>query len=834
MSMLSLVVFLSACDITIDDIDQFILDNPQIIDRVDELTESARQRLEILENSGLVEEDNIEAVEESGVDEESSEVIEESETPLIEVNTDSGVTESSGLDEINNDDAVEELESSGVVEVESSGVIEESSSSGGGGSSSTPVTNTEVPKESEESSEPNPEIPMTSNLSLPAYTVLLRPDSVDSGLIEEPIFVYSFEISPGIYKIAAGNVITPETVLEDNGRKWGLVMVGHGHPKNGIWVQTSYSGAYRGQYAGIGQYYSLEQDLFVSSLNQLDPNYSPPTYSSETSSGITSSGITSSGVVNPDLPVITLTCNDQCWNGKDMALQVGQPFVDPGVGAVDRFGESLEVTVSGSVNTLQPGRVYYIRYNAVDASGLNAIEIIRHVNVQGHVISNPLNASFAGNGSIVLRQGEMYHESGVLVAGTNGNSSGFTTTIEGTVDTSILGLHHLYYTITNSENVTSELVKTITIIPWKYPDFVSVALNKTSFQTGETIVATLTLSGPQMAMDAMLAVSTSFISQSNHMIQLTPSSMEIVNNQIDLVFVIPPGLQGTYVSTNASTGFNFSLTSACGFQAQPSPDNPNPACEEGNIAGANVGMPKATITIQAVDVASQTIAVTSGFTFNKETGTITNYNPEFGLDVVIPRIIDGVEVTRIDYRVKPEFSTPENPTRGAFESLGLTSVVLPNTLQYIGPNSFRGNNLIGHLDIPDSVHTISDYAFYNNKIETVRLPEGTASPIKPVAFAFNSIHTLVIPNSITTIPREAFHSNPISSLELGSGVTLIEFGSFAFSRLSTITIPAQVEEIQTSFNYGYVPITTIIIEGDANRFNDIWEAIFPADLKPTD
>jgi hypothetical protein len=568
MSMLSLVVFLSACDLTIDEIDQFILDNPEIIDRVDELTESARQRLE---NSGLNEESNIAAVEESAVDDESSEIIEESEMPLIEVNTDSGVVESSGLDEID-DDPIEELESSGIIEVETSGVVEESSSSGGG-SSSTPVNDDPMDTEelagfiesnvfksfatslnlpysydflpgqsisgvvylneanadlislkvrlafnnnpdlwlTSETIDPTSleivvqskipasygvdfyqraelvwqtatssgvyqpqwagsngnilELPMTSGLSLAPYTVLLRPDSVDSGLVEEPIFAYAYQILSGIYKIPHLSVIRPETVLEDNGRKWGLVMVGLGYPENGIWIETSYSGAYRGQYAGKNMYYSLEQDIFVSSLNQLDPNYSPPVYSSGVteSSGVASSGLIDSGLINTNPPVITLNCDSLCIDNNTIRINVNDAYVEQGATALDNEGTSIAISISGVIDTSKLGN-YTINYSAVDTAGRSS-EVNRTVIVAD--LLAPV-ITMIGDAILTIEINSVYTELGATAE--DNYDSSVIVTMNGIVDTKKVGEYVVTYSSKDSSNNQSILTRRINIVDTVNPE----------------------------------------------------------------------------------------------------------------------------------------------------------------------------------------------------------------------------------------------------------------------------------------------------------------------------------------------------------------------------
>ena len=118
---------------------------------------------------------------------------------------------------------------------------------------------------------------------------------------------------------------------------------------------------------------------------------------------------------------------------------------------------------------------------------------------------------------------------------------------------------------------------------------------------------------------------------------------------------------------------------------------------------------------------------------------ITGYNIEGGTDVVIPSQIDGKTVVAIgdkaftksgviptltaynnDYKVsllsynsnnsyvvKPLIMI--NPLKG----LGITSLVIPNTVTSIGTSAFEGNNLT-NVTIPSSVTTIEGNAFKNN------------------------------------------------------------------------------------------------------------------------
>ncbi len=94
--------------------------------------------------------------------------------------------------------------------------------------------------------------------------------------------------------------------------------------------------------------------------------------------------------------------------------------------------------------------------------------------------------------------------------------------------------------------------------------------------------------------------------------------------------------------------------------------------------------------------------------------SITGYNMEGGTDVVIPSQIDGKTVVAIGDNAFFDSNTGDG--------LGITSIVMPNTITSIGEGAFYGNKLT-NVEIPSSVIEISFEAFKNNKITSITFPD---------------------------------------------------------------------------------------------------------------
>lgn len=149
---------------------------------------------------------------------------------------------------------------------------------------------------------------------------------------------------------------------------------------------------------------------------------------------------------------------------------------------------------------------------------------------------------------------------------------------------------------------------------------------------------------------------------------------------------------------------------------------------------------------------------TSSEYFTVSGSKITNYDSSGGKDIVIPKEINGVAITEIG--------------QGAFQSKGLTSVVIQDNIIRISGNAFHSNNLTS-ISIPSSVERIWHNAFYGNKLTSVVFHEGLQR-IEAGAFSDNDITEISFPSSLTYIGSGAFGygGNFIEKITIGNNVTI--------------------------------------------------------------
>ena len=201
-------------------------------------------------------------------------------------------------------------------------------------------------------------------------------------------------------------------------------------------------------------------------------------------------------------------------------------------------------------------------------------------------------------------------------------------------------------------------------------------------------------------------------------------------------------------------------------------------------------------TIQALDDGFWTYDLVDGYA--EITGRINSCPHE----MVVPEEIGGYSVKSIGAY--------------AFESAGINTLTLPNTLTHIKANSFA-SNAISSLTIPDSVVSIGQYAFYMNELTSLVLPD-SITKLTQGAFVGNQIASLTLPKGLTEIEGEVFNANKLTSVTIPETVTKIGASAFRSNGpWERIVIPKNVTSIggnAFTYNGGGLEVPSIHFFGD--------------------
>jgi hypothetical protein len=169
-----------------------------------------------------------------------------------------------------------------------------------------------------------------------------------------------------------------------------------------------------------------------------------------------------------------------------------------------------------------------------------------------------------------------------------------------------------------------------------------------------------------------------------------------------------------------------------------------------------------TLVLAVVGCATTTIRdgvlKSSGFTAKvveqdgTNTLTITGYKGK--TDVIIPEEINGMKVTAIDNRA---FRAPG--TAYEYRKQQLTSVIIPNTVTFIGDNAFANNRLTSVV-IPDSVTKMGSTVFQHNNLTNITISKNLISigsnpfgdnPIAPIYYLFGKSGTYIMRGRTCTL-----------------------------------------------------------------------------------
>jgi major membrane immunogen (membrane-anchored lipoprotein) len=162
-------------------------------------------------------------------------------------------------------------------------------------------------------------------------------------------------------------------------------------------------------------------------------------------------------VPDANAPVITL-------NGEaNVTLFLNDSYTEQGATAVDDRDGTVEVVITGSVDTSNPG-TYTISYSATDNAGNNS-SVERTVNVVLPPDTTAPVITLNGEANVTLFLNDSYTEQGATA--TDNTDGTVEVVITGNVDTSTLGTYTITYSATDNAGNSNSVERVITIIAAK-------------------------------------------------------------------------------------------------------------------------------------------------------------------------------------------------------------------------------------------------------------------------------------------------------------------------------------------------------------------------------
>ena len=159
----------------------------------------------------------------------------------------------------------------------------------------------------------------------------------------------------------------------------------------------------------------------------------------------------------------------------------------------------------------------------------------------------------------------------------------------------------------------------------------------------------------------------------------------------------------------------------------------------------------------------------------------------------------------------------------AFQSPGLTSVTIPNSVTSISPQAFSGCTGLTSVIIGNSVTSIGNSAFSDcSGLTSITIPNSVTSIGMYAFYNCTGLTSIVIGNSVTSIGDYAFSGcTELTSVIIGNSVTSIGNSAFSgCSGLTSITIPNSVTSIRNYAFEGCTGLTSIVIGNSVTSIGD--------------